>query len=291
MLTIAISGYGRMGKLYKEIIQNNSLCNLECIFTNKIENDKIPMYKPLDLKNKLIEKKINALFVCSPTKFHYEQIKVALNLSINVFCEKPICNDINKIKELYNLSKEKGCILFCAFNRRYDPYINNIKDKYLENKLNIDHILVISRDFPLPDKKYIDLTSQFHRDSIIHDIDMICWIVGDYPVSIYSKGIVKNNNLKKYDNAVTHFVFKDNLSATIISSRYSPYYEQRIELLGTKPTILLSIKSNGFLERYKKSYCNEVECFIDNVLHRKSNIVSMTECLKTHEIVELCIKN
>ena len=43
MLNIAISGYGRMGKLYKEIIQNNSLCNLKCIFTNKIENDKISM--------------------------------------------------------------------------------------------------------------------------------------------------------------------------------------------------------------------------------------------------------
>ena len=62
MLNIAISGYGRMGKLYKEIIQNNSLCNLECIFTNKIENDKNPMYKPLELKNKLIEK--NKCLIC-----------------------------------------------------------------------------------------------------------------------------------------------------------------------------------------------------------------------------------
>ena len=36
------------------------------------------------------------------------------NMNDSCFCEKPICNDIMKIKELYSIANDNKCILFCG---------------------------------------------------------------------------------------------------------------------------------------------------------------------------------
>jgi len=52
------------------------------------------------------------VFVCTPTKTHYEIVKKCLEHRKNVFCEKPFTGDFNKSKELFKISKENNVNIF-----------------------------------------------------------------------------------------------------------------------------------------------------------------------------------
>jgi len=74
----------------------------------------------------------------------------------------------------------------------------------------------------------------FH-DCAVHDIDMICWIVGDYPTSVYTVAhahIDVIRSLNDVDTVIITMKFRDGTLATIDLSRYAAYgYDQRLEVM------------------------------------------------------------
>ena len=62
---------------------------------------------------------VDAVYIRSKYELHYEQIKKALNLGKHVLCESPVCLDEKQYIELYNLAKEKKCILMEAIRTAY----------------------------------------------------------------------------------------------------------------------------------------------------------------------------
>jgi len=74
----------------------------------------------------------------------------------------------------------------------------------------------------------------FH-DCAVHDIDTICWVIGDYPTSVYTVahahiGVI--NSLNDVDTVVISMKFRDGTLATIDLSRFAAYgYDQRLEVL------------------------------------------------------------
>lgn len=62
---------------------------------------------------------VDSIYVNSVLEKRYEHIKKALNASKHVLYESPICDDINKAKELFELAKDKNLILMEAIRTAY----------------------------------------------------------------------------------------------------------------------------------------------------------------------------
>lgn len=54
---------------------------------------------------------LDVVYIATPTKYHYEHIKLCLEAGKNVLCEKPITSNAQELEELCRLAKEKNCFL------------------------------------------------------------------------------------------------------------------------------------------------------------------------------------
>ena len=74
----------------------------------------------------------------------------------------------------------------------------------------------------------------FH-DCAVHDIDMICWIVGNTPTSVYTAAHAHVDDIRSVgdiDTVVITMKFRDGTLATTDLSRYAAYgYDQRVEVV------------------------------------------------------------
>lgn len=70
--------------------------------------------------------KIDAVYIASPHETHYEYAKAALKHKKHVLCEKPMVFQRAQAEELFELSKEQGCVLMEAIKTAYSPGFNQL---------------------------------------------------------------------------------------------------------------------------------------------------------------------
>ncbi|MHC5373456.1 Gfo/Idh/MocA family protein [Enterococcus sp. LJL120] len=76
----------------------------------------------------LLAAKIDACFIHVATKVHYEVAKACLTNGVHVFMDKPISERVHEVKELQELAAEKELIFMTAFNRRFAPMVDELKN-------------------------------------------------------------------------------------------------------------------------------------------------------------------
>ena len=71
---------------------------------------------------------VDAVWICSPSQFHAEQIKACAANKKHVFCEKPIATDLAETVEAINACNEAGVKLMIGLQRRFDQNFVRVKD-------------------------------------------------------------------------------------------------------------------------------------------------------------------
>ena len=69
---------------------------------------------------------VDAVYITTPHKYHYENIKMALNAKKHVLCETPMVLREKEARELYALAEEKGCILMEANKTAHCPAFRHL---------------------------------------------------------------------------------------------------------------------------------------------------------------------
>lgn len=92
-------------------------------------NGNVPVYTSLE---KLAESDIEAIYVASPNKFHYEQSKFMLEHGKHVICEKSISAQPEQVKELVEIAKEHNVIFMEALMFMHLPSKNILSDALSE---------------------------------------------------------------------------------------------------------------------------------------------------------------
>lgn len=70
---------------------------------------------------------VDTVYVATPNLFHYVQSKAALELGLDVICEKPMCANREETEALVALAKEKGRFLFEAITTLHYPNYRKIR--------------------------------------------------------------------------------------------------------------------------------------------------------------------
>lgn len=82
--------------------------------------------------------------------------------------------------------------------------------------------------------EYLKNSGGFFHDCAVHDLDMICWILNEYPTTVYAIGTANDNRFKEMndvDTAVITLNFASGIIGVIEISRFSEFgYDQRLEV-------------------------------------------------------------
>ena len=74
----------------------------------------------------------------------------------------------------------------------------------------------------------------FYHDCAVHDIDLVCWIMGEYPSSVFAQGHAHNKDIREMgdvDTTIITLTFPSGVLASIDLSRNASYgYDQRCEV-------------------------------------------------------------
>jgi predicted dehydrogenase len=128
-IKVGIIGFGKIGRMRKEVINKNSDMVLQgiCDVISPNKNDDIDCKFYTDYMD-LLEQNIDAVFVCTPNKYTPDIVVAALNKKKHVFCEKPPGRTIEDIKNIMaaEMNNNKLKLKF-GFNHRYHDSVIEAK--------------------------------------------------------------------------------------------------------------------------------------------------------------------
>jgi len=294
-MDICLVGAGRIGQVHSKNINNNKKINLKYVVdVNFIAAKKIAKkYNAIPLRSvdEAIKKNdFDSVLIGSATNTHVNFIKKFSNHGKNIFCEKPIDLNINKVRECIKILKKNKTKFFIGFMRRFDPSLMKLKKHINEGKIGeIQMISITSRDTIPPPIEYVKVSGGIFLDSQIHDIDVARWLLSENPTEVVSRGSClidkKIGRSGDFDSVNTILKTKSGKLCQINNSRQNVYgYDQRVEVFGSKGMINttnirdsnleITVKNSTnakdnyqyfFLERYKDAFINELDNFVNCV--------------------------
>ncbi len=312
MLNIGIIGAGRIGKVHAESITYHVKDAKVVAIADPYMNDATMEWaKSLgiqkvhtDYRNILQDDEIHAVLICSSTDTHADISIEAIKANKHVFCEKPISQDLAKIKAVMEALDQSNVKFQVGFNRRFDHNFEAVRKAVEEGKIGDVHVVkVTSRDPEAPPLEYVKVSGGMFLDMTIHDFDMVRYLTSSDVVEVYASGTALVNPAIKdagdIDTAIITMKLANGALAVIDNSRKADYgYDQRAEVFGSKGQVAVTNDAGStavlstaagvtgekplyfFLERYMASFSKEVSLFVQAALNDTEVPVNINDGLQ-----------
>jgi len=301
ILGVGVIGAGRIGLVHLEalascdnakavIISNPTVSKAEAA----AEKFKLPAFTG-SADDVINHPDVEAVWICSPSAFHAEQIKACAAAGKHIFCEKPIATDLPETIEAINACEQAGVKLMTALQRRFDPNFKRVKEAIVNGEVGeVVTVKLCSRDPAPPPFEYVKGGGGIFKDMAVHDLDMARFLMDSEPTAILALGSCQIDEAIKvlpgpeaYDTATVVMKFANGKDATIDVCRQAPYgYDQRAEVLGKEAMIMTDntypntarifsstftgnadMPYDFFMSRYKEAYVQETLAFVDALVN------------------------
>ncbi|MEK7560347.1 MAG: Gfo/Idh/MocA family oxidoreductase [Patescibacteria group bacterium] len=302
-IRIGIVGTGRMARIHAENIKNHLLgFELRSVTSRSLDRAaRFAQEFGIVTHSTLVPRtELDAILIATDPATHPSWIADATcSAAKHIFCEKPIGLTIDAIQIVLKVVEGCGVKLFVGFNRRFDPHFKTA-------------IGALRRDSGIGDPGIVSIISHDPKGKVIvdpamrkgmlffgtavHDFDMARHIFGDEAVTVHTMAdilefkILKDRN--DVDTAITTLQFRNGGLAIISNSWVGHYYDQRLEILGSRRMLAvgnmlphavvtadngmaqLSVPRGFFAERYQESYLAELQEFERCIREDKEPLVT-----------------
>lgn len=230
-----------------------------------------------DAMEVITDPEVDAVWICSPSQYHAEQIKACAANGKDVFCEKPIATDLAETVEAINACNEAGVKLMIGLQRRFDPNFRRVKEAVNDGEVGKNIMIKLcSRDPSPPPFEYVKGGGGIFADMAVHDLDMSRFLAGADPIEILAlgschidKSIEELDGSEKFDTASALVRYPDGVQAMIDVCRQSSYgYDQRAEVLGTSGMIQTDNVYPNTAKIYKNDFTGNADMPYDFFLSR-----------------------
>lgn len=315
MIGIALMGAGRMARVHAKAISaaGAKLVTVYDVVTSAAEALAAETGASVarSAQEAFEQPDVAAVLVATSSDTHVELIGQAVRAGKAVMCEKPLAPGLSEAQRCVDTLGEQAGKVFLAFNRRFDPGHAAVKQAIEAGEIGaLEQLTITSRDPSPPPLEYIPKSGGLFRDMMIHDFDMARWMLGEEPVSVFSRGscLVDSEigKLGDIDTACVSLVTQSGKQAVILNSRRTAYgFDQRIEAFGSEGMVIsdnpratgltrFSSRSFGapdrfrafFMERYGESYRREIEAFVDGLAQGTPAPVSALDGLRAVYLAE-----
>ena len=222
-INVGVIGVGHLGEHHVKHLK--SINSFKLIGIHDI-NDKratsigkkydISIYKNI---NELI-KKCEAISLVTPTETHFDIAYKCIKANKHIFIEKPITKSIAEADRLIKSAQEKKIIIQVGHIERFNPALAplnkyTLKPKYIEIQ-RLAPYNVRGTDVPVV------------LDKMIHDLDILLFLVNSDIEKIYANGIsILTNSI---DIANSRIRFKNGTIANVTSSRVAQDDVRKIKI-------------------------------------------------------------
>lgn len=321
MIKAGLVGAGHLGKIHLKLLQQSEKYELVGFHDNDVENGKKLEaefgYKFYENFEELLTK-IEMLDIVTPTLYHYDYAKIAIEKGLNFFIEKPVMQTLEQAEEIMKLCNEKAIRAQVGHVERYNPAFIATKSFIKEPKFIEIHRLAEFNPRGTDVSVVLDL--------MIHDLDILLSLVKSPIKNIHASGVCVVS--KSPDIANARIEFENGCVANLTTSRISmksmrksrffqkdayisvDFLEKKAEVIRMKPALeipsdfdMIIQNAEGEKSQIIFEYPNiqpnnaildELESFADAITENKPVEVSLedgAEALKVAlKIVEL-IKN
>ena len=228
MLRIGIVGWGFMGKMHFRCYKSDTNVEVTAICdadAKQLQNSSgvsgnisgaeddldlsnIALYS--DLSKMLVEEKLDALSIASPTFLHASQTIEALNAGVHVFCEKPMALNSGDCREMAEVAKQSGKTLQIGHCIRFWPEYVQAKEIIDSQKYGKVSAATFQRLSLTPtwswDNCFLDgkRSGGAMLDLHIHDTDYVQYVFG-MPKEVFSRGVIGPSG--EFDHTVTQYLY------------------------------------------------------------------------------------
>jgi len=269
-----------------------------------------------ELDRALEDDDVDAVMICTPPRTHASIIERAAKAGKAVFCEKPIDLDMARVLSCGDVLDAAGTPFFVAFNRRFDPSHRALHDALRAGEIGqIEMAVLSSRDPEISPPDYVAaMPYGIFYDTMIHDFDMVRWLMADEPVEIIARTACMldavTNPHRDPDTAMVMLRMAGGALVHVNSSFRAVYgYDQRIEVFGERgmlisrnrqPTTVERYGADGvrqdpllyfFLDRYAESYARELGEFIAALSERRPPPIGFDDGRRALLIAESAVES
>lgn len=214
MIKAGLVGAGHLGKIHLRLLNQSEKYELVGFHDKDVENAKkleaefgYKFYENLD---ELLEK-IEVLDIVTPTFFHYDYAKIAVERGLNFFIEKPVMQTLEQAEEVMRLCQEKGIRAQVGHVERYNPAF--IATKPFINEPMFIEIHRLAEFNPRGTDVSVVL------DLMIHDLDILLSLVKSPIKNLQASGVCVVS--KSPDIANARIEFENGCVANLTTSRIS----------------------------------------------------------------------
>lgn len=227
MLRILVVGAGRMGILHAEKLcaleragEGVALAGVADVDAGRAASLGGRLGAPHAADHRGLMAGAHAAVVAVPTVAHYTVVADALKAGLDVLVEKPIAASLAEAEALLSLARSQERVLQVGHLERFNAALRRVTDA-----IHRPRFIEAHRLGPFPSRSTdVDVV----RDVMIHDLDIICDLVGAEPERIDAVGVPVVS--RELDIANARLTFPDGCVANVTASRVSPTPLRKIRI-------------------------------------------------------------
>lgn len=254
----AVIGVGSLGQHHARILGKLPDSNLKYIVDTD-EKRAAKIAKSNDAKPQVLTDfkeligKIDAVVIAAPTQFHYQIAKPLLENGIHCLVEKPITLNVNEAQDLIEIAQNKNLVLQVGHVERFNPAVIAARP-YIHNPKFIE----VNRLGPYdPRTAHIGVV----LDLMIHDLDMLFYLVQDKAVSFEAHGAKVISDTE--DIAKVRLKFANGCVADVSASRVTIEKYRKIRIFQPDAYISIDYAGKNFKMFRKKEGREKITSLLD----------------------------
>ena len=214
MIKVGLVGAGHLGKIHLKLLQQSEKYELVGFYDNDTESGKRIEselgYKFYENLEELLSQ-IEVLDIVTPTLYHYDYAKIAIEKEHDFFIEKPVMQTLEQAEEIMKLCHQKGIRAQVGHVERYNPAFIATKSFIKDPKFIEIHRLAEFNPRGTDVSVVLDL--------MIHDLDILLSLVKSPVRNIQASGVCVVS--KSPDIANARIEFENGCVANLTTSRIS----------------------------------------------------------------------
>jgi len=241
-IKVAVLGYGHLGKWHCQKVDSCSESELFAIVEpfesgQEAAAKNHPNAKIVSHIEEVIND-IDAGIIVTPTSTHFELTRYLLDRNKHVFCEKPLCSNMEEVSELLPLLKKDKVFQVGHSERCHkaweelSPYFEKIKGPFTLDLNRVAAFKGRATD--------VDVV----QDLMIHDLDLVLFLFGKKPKSVQSFG--HKIRTDKWDHVTAILEFEDGSMAKVTSGRNHVKEIRSLEVMSAEGAIYVDLFENTY---------------------------------------------
>ncbi len=223
---------------------------------------------------------VEAVSIATPDFAHTQIAVAAAKAGKHILVEKPLATTVEECDQIIGAAKESGVKLMVDFHNRWSPAFHETHRLLREGALGDPRFVY----FRLSNTTFVPLKmlSWAAQSSSLwflgsHAIDMVCWLVGEYPTRVYSvsrSGVLKERGVETADLYQSTLEFPGGAVASIENCWLLPesapsVFDLKCEVVGSEATINIDGSSSRMVEIVGRDGVRYAEVLGGQLVHGK----------------------